>query len=119
MSLVKPFLENLCKVSCAGLGSLAGSYVAPILSECVGPKISCSILLPVVLLSSYLLLAYASNLAMVVIGRIVMGVGMGMSRTLCPSYIEDVVHPRNGWLKTCLPYAMTAAGILLGQVGTL
>ena len=53
---------------------------------------------------------------MVVIGRIVMGVGMGMARALCPSYIEDVVHPRNGWLETCLPPAMTAAGILLGQV---
>ena len=47
-----------------------------------------------------------------------MGMGMGMARALCPSYIQDVVHPRNGWLETVLPPAMTAAGILLGQVGT-
>ena len=46
-----------------------------------------------------------------------MGIGMGMARALCPSYIQDVVHPRNGWLETVLPPAMTAAGILLGQVG--
>ena len=54
---------------------------------------------------------------MVLVARVVMGVGMGMARTLCPSYIQDVVHPRNSWLETCLPPTMTATGILLGQVG--
>ena len=54
---------------------------------------------------------------MVLVARVVMGVGMGMARTLCPSYIQDVVHPRNSWLETCLPPTMAAAGILLGQVG--
>ena len=48
-----------------------------------------------------------------------MGMGMGMVRAICPNYIKDVVHPRNGWLETVLPPAMTAAGILLGQVAAV
>ena len=96
---------------------MVGSYASPVVSDRLGPKISCGLLVPLLLFSSYLLLAFASHLVMVLVARVVMGVGMGMARSLCPSYIQDVVHPRNSWLETCLPPTLAAAGILLGQVG--
>ena len=106
------------KASSAGFGSMVGSYASPIISNRLGPKVSCGVLVPALLFTSYLLLAFASHLVMVLVARVVMGFGMGMARTLCPSYIQDVVHPRNSWLETCLPPTLAAAGILLGQVGT-
>ena len=106
------------KASSAGFGSMVGSYASPIISNRLGPKVSCGVLVPALLFTSYLLLAFASHLVMVLVARVVMGVAMGMARTLCPSYIQDVVHPRNSWLETCLPPTLAAAGILLGQVGT-
>ena len=45
-----------------------------------------------------LLLALAGHLWMVVAGRLLLGLSMGLARHLCPAYIADISSPRHARL---------------------
>jgi sugar porter (SP) family MFS transporter len=85
-------------VSCIIWGSIIGNLIAGPLSDRIGRKPS--LLISAVLFTATgLMCAFANNITVFILGRIIGGLGVGIAILVAPIYIAEIAPPRQrGWL---------------------
>jgi MFS transporter, SP family, galactose:H+ symporter len=97
------------------VGAAAGALVGGRLSDRIGRR-KALLVTSVIFIVGALLCAAASSLQVLIFGRVIVGVGIGLSSTTVPVYISEVSPPKaRGWLVSLFQLAITI-GILAAYV---
>lgn len=84
---------HLFSVSIAAFGMLFGSLIAGPMANLIGRKWTCILGTCLCLSLSYALIPFAQYLWMILLGRFLMGAGLGFSMTISTLYIMEISSP--------------------------
>jgi MFS family permease len=108
------FLKG-CIVSVVPFGALVGAILSKKSSYVFGRRRSIMITALMFIVGT-LMVAYAQHVSMVIIGRIIMGLAVGLSAMIVPMYLSEISPPRSrGAVVFCFQLAITL-GLLMAFV---
>lgn len=104
--------EGAWLISMNGMGSILGSLLAAYTVDKIGRKLSILLTSPLYFIS-WMLIAFANRLWMLMLARCINGFTDGFVFTAVPMYVSEIAHPRiRGILAASIPI-MTVFGLLL------
>jgi MFS family permease len=106
-------------VSSAIIGAVLGAFIGGVIANSHGRKRSLTIA-DMAFIAGSIIIAAAPNIPVVIVGRIVLGVGIGMASIVVPMYLAELTRPEiRGPAVTANNFCITGAQMLAAIVAVI